>query len=89
MTKKIDKKNKKKLSITIKKLDTQELRLKQILKKLKSTSREIDMSTLTSENEVVLSTTKIEKIKAILRTSYEYLTKEFEIGTEKDGKSFN
>jgi|TARA_B100000315_G_scaffold190435_1_gene180511 hypothetical protein len=32
---------------------------------------------------------KIEKIKAALRTSYEYLTKEFEIETEKDVGFFN
>ncbi len=65
----MDEKNKKKFQITIKKLDSQELQFKQIAKKIEGISREIDIFTLTNENEEVLITTKIEKIKATLMTS--------------------
>tara|TARA_B100000315_G_C14516667_1_gene559507 strand:+ start:916 stop:1107 length:192 start_codon:yes stop_codon:yes gene_type:complete len=55
-----------------------------ILNKIEDISRKIDLSALVSENEVMMMTSKIEAIKTALRISYEYLTKEFEIETEKD-----
>ncbi len=45
------------------------MQFKQIAKKIEGISREIDIFTLTNENEEVLITTKIEKIKATLMTS--------------------
>jgi len=55
-----------------------------ILNKIEDISRKIDLSALVSENEVMMMTSKIEAIKTALRISYGYLTKEFEIETEKD-----
>lgn len=79
----------KKLSISIKNLDAEEMLLKETLNKIKQISKEINLSTITSEKEVILITSKIEEIKTTLRTSYEYLTNKFEIEIETDKTASN
>ena len=63
--------------------------LKETLNKIEQISKEIDLSVITSEKEVILITSKIEEIKTTLRTSYEYLTNKFEIEIESDDTSLN
>jgi hypothetical protein len=78
----------KKLSIAIKKFSAKNLRHK-ILNKIEDISKEIDLSNLVKENKVMIISTKIEMIKTILRTSYEYLINQFEMEIEEYRPSFN